>query len=261
MKKFYANFYGSSQAELAVVGDFEPEALEKQAGSLFEGWTSKEHYARVRTEYKDVPAVNQSFETPDKANSTLIAVEGVKMDDENPEYPALLLGNYMLGGGFLNSRLATRIRVKDGLSYGVGSELEVPTKEDGGELLVYASSAPQNTAKVEADFLEEMQRALKGGFTDQEVAAAKSGYLQSREVSRGQDNELMARLASEAYWGRTMAWDGDLDRRLAALTANDVNAALRKYVDPAKISIFKAGDFAKAKSAPPAPVTPTTTNH
>ena len=138
----------------------------------------------------------------------------------------------------------------------------MPTKEDGGELVVYAISAPQNTAKVEADFSEELQRALKGGFTDEEVAAAKQGYLQSREVSRGQDNELMGRLATEAYWGRRMAWDAELDRRLKALTAGDVNTALRKYVDPAKISIFKAGDFAKAKKeAAAAAVAPTTTNH
>lgn len=259
VKKFYSDFYGASRAELAVVGDFEPEVLEKQAGSLFQGWTSKQHYARVITDYKDVTQVNQSLETPDKANSTFVAIQPVKMDDDNPDYPALLLGNYMLGGGFLNSRLATRIRVKDGLSYGVGSDLEIPTKENGGELVIYAISAPQNTARVEADFVEEMQRALRAGFTDQEIAAAKSGYLQSREVSRGQDNELTGRLASEAYWDRTMAWDADLDRKLEALTASDVNAALRKYVDVSKISIFKAGDFAKAKKMAAAPVASSTT--
>jgi len=224
--------------------------------SLFEGWTSKEHYARVITNYKDVSQVNKSFETPDKANSTFVAIQGVRMDDESPDYPALLLGDYMLGGGFLNSRLATRIRVKEGLSYGVGSQLDVPVKEDGGQLIIYAISAPQNTAKVEADFLEEVKRALDGGFTDGEIAAAKSGFLQSREVSRGQDNELMARLATQAYWDRTMAWDADLDSKLKALKASDVNAALRKYVDVSKISIFKAGDFAKAKKMATAPVAP-----
>lgn len=247
VKKFYSDFYGSSHAELSAVGDFDAEVLEKEAGTLFQGWTSKQTYARVITNYQDVPQVNQSFETPDKANSTFIAVQAIKMDDDNRDYPALMLGNYMLGGGFLNSRLASRIRVKEGLSYGVGSQLDIPIKEDGGELLIYAISAPQNTPKVEAAFLEEMKHALQGGFTDQEVAAAKSGLLQSREVSRGQDNELVGRLASEAYWDRTMAWDAEFDRRVSGLTANDVNAVLRKYVDVSKISIFKAGDFAKTK--------------
>ncbi len=250
VKNFYSNFYGTSHAEFAVVGDFEPEALEKQTGSLFQGWASKDHYARVLTSYKDVPQVNQSFETPDKANSTFIAIQGFKMDDDKSDYPALLIADYLLGGGFLHSRLATRIRVKDGLSYGVGSQLEVPVKEDGAAFLTYAISAPQNTAKVEVAFLDEMQRASQSGFTEEEIAAAKSGWLQSRQVSRGQDNELTGELITHAHWDRSMEWEADLDRRVAALKTADVNAALRKYIDVSKISIFKAGDFAKAKTAP-----------
>ena len=248
VKQFYSRFYGIAKAELAVVGDFEPESLEKQVGTLFEGWTSKEHFARIITDYKAVPAVNQSIETADKANAALFAIQPVKMDDASPDYPALLLANYMLGGGFLNSRLATRIRVNDGLSYGVASQLQAPTKQDGGEFMAYAISAPQNTAKVQADFIDEMKKASESGFTEEEIAAAKSGWLQSRQVSRGQDNELTARLASQAFWGRTMQWDAELDSKVAALKAADVNAAVRKYLDVSKISIFKAGDFAKAKT-------------
>ncbi|MBV8070112.1 MAG: insulinase family protein, partial [Acidobacteriaceae bacterium] len=153
-------------------------------------------------------------------------------------------------GGFLNSRLATRIRVKDGLSYGIGSQLEIPTKEESGVFTAYAISAPQNTAKVQADFLEEMKRAHDDGFTDQEIEAAKSGWLQSRQVSRGQDNELAGRLARNAFWDRTMQFDAALEARVSTITTGQVNAALRKYIDPAKISIFKAGDFSKATSAP-----------
>lgn len=250
VRAFYDSFYGASHAELAAIGDFDPEHLEKQVARLYSGWTSKQPYQRVVSKFTEVSAVNQSFATPDKANATFVAVQPIKIDDGNPDYPALLLANYMLGGGFLNSRLAERIRVKDGLSYGIGSELEVPTKEDDGAFMAYAISAPQNTAKVQADFVEELTRAIDHGFTPAEVAAAKSGWLQSREVSRGQDGELAGRLASHAHWGRTMQWDADLERKVAALEPAQINAALRKYVQPAKISFFKAGDFAKANGVP-----------
>jgi zinc protease len=245
VKGFYKEFYGASRAELAIVGDFEPETIEKQTESLYAGWKSGQHYARVVTSFKAVDAVNKSMETPDKANATFVAIQPVKMDDQSAEYPALLLANYMLGGGFLNSRLATRIRVKDGLSYGIGSQLQIPIEEDSGVFMTYAISAPQNTAKVQADFIEELKRALDAGFTDQEIAAAKSGWLQSRQVSRGQDKELTTRLANYAYWNRTMAFDARIESQVTALKAPDVNAALRKYIDPDKISIFKAGDFSK----------------
>ena len=173
------------------------------------------------------------------------------MEDANPDYPALTLANYMMVGGYLKSRMETKIRVKDGLSYGIGSQLSVPVQETEATFMAYAISAPQNTEKVEADFKEEMKRALDAGFTDQEIAAAKSGWLQSREVSRGQDSELATKLAGNAFWGRTMEWDASVDSKVKALTAADVNAAFRKYIDLAKISIVKAGDFAKAKSTAP----------
>src|SRR5262249_24445589 len=156
---------------------------------------------------KEVPTVNHVLETPDKANAVFLAFAPVKMDDGNPDYPALTLANYMLGGGFLNSRLAKRIRVKDGLSYGILSQLRVPTKDDESVFLTYAISAPQNATKVEADFKDEMKRALDSGFTEEELKAAKSGWLQSRQVSRGQDNELTTRLANHAHWDRTMQWE------------------------------------------------------
>ena len=253
VKTFYRNFYGIARAEFAAVGDVEAEPLQKQLSQLFNGWKSPAHYARVDANYQRVPTVNQVFETPDKSNSVFVAVQPIEMNDDNPDYAALTLGNYMLGGGFLNSRLATRIRVKDGLSYGVGSYLQIPIAENGSMFLTYAIQAPQNAAKVENDFQEEVSKALKSGFTAQELEAAKSGWLQSRQVSRGQDNELATRLASQAFWGRTMDRDAKLDAAVTALTADRVNAALRKYVDLKQMSYFKAGDFAKVKNAAATP--------
>ena len=249
VKDFYGQFYGVAKGEFAAVGDVDAESVQKQLGTLFQDWKSKSHYDRVVTDYKKAPQVNQSIETPDKANAVFVAVQPVQLDDANPDYPALLLADYILGGAGLDTRLAARIRVKDGLSYGVGSQLEVPTKENGAAFMAYAIAAPQNVSKVETDFGEELNRAIQDGFTVSEIAAAKSGWLQSRQVSRGQDNELATRLVTEAFWDRTMQWDRQLESRVANLTPEAVNGALRKYFDPVQISIFKVGDFAKARTA------------
>ena len=53
--------------------------------------------------------------------------------------------------------------------------------------------------------------------------------------------------------GRTLAWDAEFEKKIAALTPEQINAAMRRYIDPAKITIVKAGDF--AKSATPAATT------
>ena len=245
VKQFYQDFYGASNAQLSVIGDFDDKEIAKLAADLFGKWKSPKPFTRVPSIYKDVAPTNQSFLTPDKANAFFVAGLNLKIRDDNPDYPAMLLGNYMLGGGFLNSRLAARIRQKEGLSYGVGSGINISAFDEFGRLTATAIYAPQNLEKLETAFKEEIARMLKDGFTDEEVTAAKSGYLQSRQVSRAQDNELANRLNNYLFIGRTLTFDADLDAKLQALTPEQINAAMRRYVDPAKITIVKAGDFAK----------------
>jgi len=128
--------------------------------------------------------------------------------------------------------------------------LEAGSLDKSGVFMAYAIYAPQNVERLEAAFKEEIARALKDGFTEDEVQAAKSGWLQSRQVSRAQDNELAGRLSGYLFLNRTLAWDADFEKRVLALTPAEIVAALRRRLDPAKITIVKAGDFAKTKAAP-----------
>ncbi len=249
VKKFYADFYGADHSEFAVAGDFDEKEVAKLAAELFGGWKSKTSYARLASVYKNAAPVNQSFETPDKANAVFVAGMNLNLRDDDPDYPALLLGNYMLGGGFLNSRLAVRIRQKEGISYGVGSSLSAGALDKSGTFTGNAIYAPQNVAKLEAAFKEEIDKVLKDGFTADEVKAAKDGWLQSRQVSRANDNELVGRLANYLYLNRKLDWDADLEKKIGALTPEQVQAAMRKHIDPSKLTIMKAGDFAKAAKA------------
>ena len=190
--------------------------------------------------------MNQTIETPDKQNAVFVAAERLHISDKDAEYPALVMGNYMLGGGFLNSRLATRIRVKDGLSYGVGSTLSAKSTEPDGEFQTYAIAAPQNVLKVEAAFREEMQKVLTGGFTQKELDEDRTGWLQERQVNRAEDGSLARTLTSRDYDGRTMLWDEELEKKVAALTPEDIAKAVRSTIDLEQVSIVKAGDFKKA---------------
>jgi zinc protease len=250
VKKFYSDFYGASNGELAVVGDFDAKEIEKLVGGLFGSWKSPRPFSRLVAVYQDIPPINQSFETPDKANAVFFAGLRLNVRDYDPDYPALVLGNYMLGGGFLNSRLAARIRQKEGLSYGIGSGLTASPLDKNGQFFVQAIYAPQNLAKLEAAIKEEIARALKDGFTAEEVAAAKSGYLQSQQVNRAQDAGIVRKLAQYRFLNRTLAWDAELEKKISALTPDEIVAALRRHIDPAKLTIVKAGDFAKSAVKP-----------
>jgi zinc protease len=245
-KAFHQRFYGAQKAEIAIVGDFDEEATEKLVRELFSGWKPQVPYARVPSEYRDIPAIDKSINTPDKENAVLTARENIAMRDDDPDYPALYVANYILGGGAgFDSRLGTRIRQKEGLSYGVGSDLSVDSIDRVGSWSVDAIAAPANVAKVEAAFKEELARAIKDGFTEAEVNAAKSGIIQMRVQTRAQDGALAGGWAANLFLGRTFDYSKQLEQKILALTPAQVSEALRKYIDPAKVSIVKAGDFKK----------------
>src|SRR5713101_985523 len=244
-KQFYHDFYGASNAQLTVVGDFDEQEITRLTTELFSDWKSPRPFKRVPSVFRDIAPANQTFQAPDKANAFFVAGFLFDMRDDNADYAAITLGHYMLGGGFLSSRLAARIRQKEGLSYGVGSGVFVSAVDHYGRFMATAIYAPQNVDKLEAAFKEEIARMLKDGFTAEEVEAAKSGYLQSRQVSRAQDNELLNRSNTYLFIGRTWQWDADFEAKIRTLTPEQISAAMRKYVDPSKLVIYKAGDFAK----------------
>lgn len=255
LKAFHKDFYGASEGRLAIVGDFDEKEISPVIDQLFAGWKNQKPYQRIPQDYFDTAPTTKSFETPDKANAFFFARLNVKMRDDNPDYAAFTLGNFMLGGGFLNSRLAVRIRQKDGLSYGVGSGFSASPLDESGTFFANAIYAPQNVDRLETAFKEEIQKVVTDGFTSDEIEAAKKGWLLNRQRNRGQDQSLAGTLSNYLYINRTLAWDDALDKRVQALTPAEINAAMKKYLTPDKISIFKAGDFAnaKAKAAATAP--------
>jgi zinc protease len=244
-RQFYKDFYGASNSEMAVVGDFDAAEIRKLAGELFAGWKSPRPYERVIASYQKVEPVNRTIQSPDKANAMFAAGAPLKLTDEDPDYPALALANYILGGN-PSSRLLNRWRHKEGWSYGGHSAVEAGTKSDAGMFMAFAILNPINMQKLEAAFQEEMQKVIQDGFTEAEIADAKKAWAQERIVARSNDAALAQRLALNEFFGRTMAWSADFDRKIQALTAQQLQAAVATRLDPKQMAIFKAGDFKKA---------------
>ena len=251
-KAFHKDFYSVEHAEFAFVGDFDVAALKKQISSLFADWKAPKAYARLVNPYQAVATVDKTFETPDKANSLVLLRTSFAMNQDNADYPAMVIGNYILGGGSLKSRIADRIRQKDGLSYGAGSQFEAGTLDANASVVGYAITAPENAAKVEAAFREEIARIVKDGVTEAEVTDAIAGYLKARESRRNEDGNVANALGDQAFYGFTMQRVIDLEASIKKLDAAKVNAALRANLKPDTISFFAAGDFAKAAKTPAA---------
>jgi len=248
VKSFYADFYGPQSGNLVVVGDFDPAEIRPVIEQSFGDWTSPRPYERIAGRFHDLQGENIDIETPDKANAILIAQQNLELPDSDPDYPALVLAGYMIGGGVLNSRLARRIRVQDGLSYSVGGGISGHPVDPVGGFTVFAIFAPENAEKVEAAFREEVQKVLDEGFTVEEMATSKQGLLESRQLARAQDASLSGQISSNLYFDRTFQFDAALEQRIRDLTLDEINAAVRRRLDLAKITVVKAGDFSGAKA-------------
>ncbi|WP_206107859.1 M16 family metallopeptidase [Paludisphaera rhizosphaerae] len=248
IRKIYNEYLGASHGELAIVGDFEPSEIMPILEKTLKGWKSDKPYARIERPYQPgLTPETVAIETPDKANAVYQARMLFPLKDDAPDYPALALGNFILGGGSISSRIADRLRGKGGLSYSAGSSFNASPLDPRASLGVSAIYNPMNVSKVEAGVREEIERIVKEGVTEEELKQAKDGWLRRQEISRTEDGSLAGDLAQNLYLGRTLQFDADLEAKVKALDVAAVNAAIKKYVDFSKFSVVTAGDFKAAE--------------
>jgi len=238
----HTDLVGATGADIAAVGDFDPDELMTLVERLFGDWRNPTPYQRIPTRFFEQPATEREFITPDKANAVLRGALPVRMRDDHPDFPAMIVGNELVGGGSAG-RLAQRVREKEGLSYSTYSSFSANPLDEAALFSVSSIFAPQNKIRVERAVREELARALADGFTLEEVETAKKGLLAARRVARSQDRSLVSRLGFYLFLGRTFAWDIDFEARIAALTPDQVRDALRRHLDLSRLSVMKAGDF------------------
>lgn len=245
VQTLYKDYLGAEHGELAIVGDFEPTEVLPLLSKALEGFTARQPYARIDEPYQAASGGRDQIETPDKANATYAAGLTLPMKDDAPDYPALLVGDFVLGSSTLSSRLGDRLRQKGGLSYGASSRFNADAEDDNARLQMTAIFNPMNLGKVETGAREELDRLVKDGITPAELETAQKGYLQRASVGRTNDAQLAGQLVRNLHLGRTMQFQADLEKNITRLSVDDVAKAIKRYLDPAKLAVVVAGDFKK----------------
>ena len=242
VRTFHSRYYGAARGEFAAVGDMDVAVVKQALQSALGDWSAGEPFTRVANPLRADKPTRVLLPTPDKQNATMAVRQGIALTDNDADYPALSMANYLLGGGG-NSRLWKRIREAEGLSYDVRTGINWNSLEPNSSWEASAIFAPQNQPKVEAAFKEEVAKALKDGFTARELSEGQQGLLNFRRLSRAQDATLSRALANNLYLDRSFAKAAQVDAALAALTLPQVNAALKKYVKPDSFAAAFAGEF------------------
>jgi len=240
----YRELIGATQADFVAVGDFDPDEVARAVDELFGTWRTPRPFQRVPWRHFERPPLENAFVTPDKANAVLRAGLNVKMRDDHPDFPALVLANHLLGGSS-TGRVPARVREKEGLSYSTYTGFSSSAFDESAQFRVSSIFAPQNRERVERAIREEIERAVREGFAADEVEAGRHSVLQARRLARTQDRALASRLSSYSFAKRSFAWDIALEEKIASLSAAEVNAALKRHIDPSRLAIILAGDFKK----------------
>jgi zinc protease len=242
----YTKQLGATEGELAIVGDFDVEPALAQIKEILKDWKSDVAVKRIeRAAPASHAALKEDILTPDKANAVFVAGLAFPLKESDPDYAALRLGNFIFGGGTLSSRLGNRIRQKEGLSYGVTSLFSASTRDPDASFTVNASLNPANIDRLEKAVMEELSEFLANGPSAKELADAQKAYTESQKVSRTNDGAIAGQIASNLRLGRTFKHASETEQRIAALTPDEVRSAFRKFIDPKKLVVVRAGDFKK----------------
>jgi len=247
IKAYYNEFYGiSDNATLIAIGNIDEQTLKNYFDTEFGDFKSDLPFTKISNKHQKNNVVNENILTPDKKNAISFGVLSLECSKDDADYAAIQVAGEILGGGFLSSRIANRLRQQDGVSYGAGGRVNVDDDVDNknSSAFVYAIYAPENAAKVQLGFKEEIARFIKDGITEEELTTTVNGWVEAQSVSRAKDPELSGTINNNIYYDRDMMFQKNIEAQVKSLTVEDVNKAIKKYFKTFdEWTVVNAGDF------------------
>ncbi len=243
VKQIHGKLLGASYAQLTVVGDFDETRIRKVTERLLGGWKSPRPFQRVVQRFRgDVKGSDDVIETPDKKMGMVACALNLELRDDDPDYPAMHMVNYVLGAS-AKSRLLNRLRQKEGLSYGAGSMFSAHSRDRDGMLAGYAICASENTNKAYDSLLDEFGILLRDGIGDTELAEAKKSFALKVKTQLANDSAVVGMLNEGLYLGRTMKYHQELYGKIDQLTPMQIQTALKRHLNIGRLVKVKAGDL------------------
>ena len=247
LRAFHARAYSAGNAVIALVGDLsrsEAEAIAKQVSNAL-----PQGPAIAKLVQAEPPkAARQHIEFPSAQTTLMLAQLGI--DRQDPDYPALYLGNQILGGGGFGTRLMEEVREKRGLTYGVYSGFS-PMQARGPFMINLQTRAElsEGTLQLVQDILRQY---LAEGPTQQELDNAKRETAGSFPMSTASNADIVGQLGAIGFYDLPLTQLEDFMAQVQEQTVDSVKAALQKHLSAEDLLIVSAGPTV-AQEALPAP--------
>lgn len=242
LEQYYGKVYRPDMTTIVVVGDITPAKAKEAVKKYFGDWQAKG--PSLELDYGPIPLSQKSHTlVPDslKKQNKVVLAETLdsSMNYTNPDHFALELANYYLSGGFYATPLYRVLREKLGLVYNVGSSFDFDRNR--ATFSLYYGSYPDKVDEAREAAIKVLEDTLSEPLTAKELHLAKSIGLRRIQLAKQSVGGIARGWISRSQDGLPLDWSYVMARHFEKLTAPQIQQALKKYLDPDRLSTIVLG--------------------
>jgi predicted Zn-dependent peptidase len=241
LKAAHAKYFFPRNIILAAAGDFNKTQLKGRIDKITAAWSNKN--LALPAFGKQFPAVEPGVYFIQKPiNQGYISLGHLGLEDTDPDYYAVQVMNFILGGGSFSSRITTKVRSNEGLSYNQGSRFSYRWGFPG-TFSGYVQTKSSTVGYAVSLILNEFDRIRKQPVDDAEMETAVNYYLESFTDAFQSPLATMTNFANLEMTGKPMDYYKTYRDKVKAVTKARVQDVADKYIHPEKMAILIVGDW------------------
>ncbi len=234
---FYKKYYVSANAIVVIVGDLQLRQAEQLAEKLMAGLPVGEKPAEIPPVGLPAKAASQHIAFPSSQTHVLSGMPGVHRKD--PDYFTLYVGNYILGGGSLVSKLFDEVREKRGLAYSASSQF-VPLYREGPFIMSLQTRNDQ-TGQAIAVMNATLNDFIKNGPTEAELLAAKKNITGGFALRTDNNSKVTEYVTMIGFYQQPLDYLDQFPAKVDAVTVENIKDAFQRRIRPEWLQTISVG--------------------
>jgi zinc protease len=241
LKAAHSQYFFPKNIILAATGDFSWKDLGPRINKVTSGWKNKA--LNIPSLSRQFPAFEPGvYFIQKEINQGYISVGHLGIEDTNPDYFAVQVMNFILGGGSFTSRITTKVRSDEGLSYNQGSRFSF-TWGFPGTFSGYVQTKSATVGYAISLILDEMKRIREEPVSADELETAVSFYLESFADNFQSPQTTMSNFAQLEMQGKPMDYYKTYRSQFEKVTREKVLDVAKRYIHPEKMAVMIVGDW------------------
>ena len=237
LKRFHQKYYVASNAIVVIVGDVDKKQAEEISNRLMTGLEVGEKPVEIPEVGVLSAASNKHIEFPSSQTHVVAGMLGAYRKD--PDYFALYVGNHILGGGSLVSKLFDEVREKRGLAYSASSQLQPMMRS--GPFVVSLQTRNDQTRKAVEVMNTTLREFVENGPTQTELNAAKQNITGGFAMRVDTNAKLTDYVTMIGFYQQPMDYLEVFQEKIDAVTVDMVKEVFKRRIHPEWLQTVTVG--------------------